>query len=127
MIKNGSTKDNMRLKNSSPIAVDSGNDDENHDDDDEEVVYTAAGGSNGAAAAAAASNQVKIELEPNYINRPRHTFFMASSFDGHNGNGTNKQLRRMHFVKAEESSDETQCMRSYKFFLLNLSFFIYVS
>ena len=103
-------------------------------DQDEEVVYTA-GESTGAR------NQVKIELEPNgYHHHSSRTSGTSRSRGGGGGGGDggaffsnsnhskNYELKRMQFVKSQDDQDssETGCLRVYKFFLLNLSFFIYV-
>lgn len=113
-------------------------------EDDEEVVYTA-GESGGAR------NQVKIELEPNGgynhhgsrssrsrgaayqpASSSRSSFFGngGSKHTSNNNNSSNDyELKRMQFGHHDddEYSQETGCVRVYKFFLLNLSFFIYVS
>ena len=113
-------------------------------DDDEEVVYTA-GESTGAR-----NNQVKIELEPNggynhhgsrtsrsrgaayqpASSSSRSSFFANGGFKHTNNNNNNSndyELKRFGNDDDDEYSQETGCVRVYKFFLLNLSFFIYVS
>lgn len=109
---------------------------ESDGEDDEEVVYTA-GERTGAR-----NNQVKIELEPNggYNHHGSRTsrsrggayqpasssFFSNGGFKHTNNKSNNYELKRFANDDDDEYSQETGCVRVYKFFLLNLSFFIYV-
>lgn len=86
-------------------------DDELGDDEDEDVVYNAAGTSDG----------IKIELNDSGNEsgrRSRHTIVNNKM------NQEDKFVKNMYFVKEEEDAG---CLKIYKFFLLNISFFLYVS